>query len=420
MNYKNLSQKAKEELFLKVQAEYDALKKMGLSLDMSRGKPSFSQVDVSNDFFDLVNAKNGFLTKDGIDCRNYGIVDGIAEAKSLFAKILKVPVSNVICGGNSSLNMMFDCISQAFTHGFGGKPWAKQGKIKFLCPVPGYDRHFGICEHFGIEMIPIKMNADGPDMDLVEKLVKDKHVKGIWSIPKYSNPEGMVYSDEVVRRFANLKPKAKDFRIFWDNAYAVHNIGGDTSLLSLFDECKKAGNENLALQFTSTSKITFPGGGVAALAAGDEDIKRIKQRMNYQTIGPDKLNQLRHTKMFPNITVLKEHMKKHAAALRPKFEIVLKSFDSELKGIATWTKPKGGYFISLYVEEGLAKRVHTLCKDAGLILTGAGATYPYGKDPKDSNLRIAPSFPPEKELQQACKVLCAAVKLATLEKLLNQ
>lgn len=417
MNYKNLSQSEKEELFLKVKAEYESLKKSGLSLDMSRGKPSFSQIDISNDFFGLVDAEKGFCTNDGIDCRNYGIVDGIKELKVLFGKILKVPSDNIICGGNSSLNMMFDCIAQGMTHGFGDKPWLKQGKIKFLCPAPGYDRHFAICEHFGIEMITIKMNADGPDMDQIEKLVKDKRVKGVWCVPKYSNPEGMVYSNEVVKRFAALKPKAKDFRIFWDNAYAVHNLGTDTSLLSIFEECKKNGNENLVFEFTSTSKITFPGGGVAAMAAGSEDIKRLKQRMGYQTIGPDKLNQLRHAKMFPNITAVKEHMKKHAAALKPKFDIVLKAFDAELKDFASWTKPKGGYFISLYVEEGLAKRVHALCKDAGLVLTGAGATYPYGKDPKDSNLRIAPSFPPVEELEIACKVLCAAVKLATLEKL---
>ena len=418
MNYKNLSQSEKEELILKVKAEYDELKKSGLSLDMSRGKPSFSQIDISNDFFDLVNNNTGFCTADGIDCRNYGIVDGIKELKVLFGKILKAPSENVICGGNSSLNMMFDCVAQGMTHGFGDKPWAKQGKIKFLCPAPGYDRHFGICEHFGIEMITVEMNADGPNMDQIEKLVKDKRVKGVWCVPKYSNPEGIVYSSEVVKRFANLKPKAKDFRIFWDNAYAVHNLGSDTSLLSIFEECKKTGNENMVFEFTSTSKITFPGGGVAAMVAGDEDIKRLKQRMNYQTIGPDKLNQLRHAKMFPNVTSVKEHMKKHAAALKPKFEIVLKSFEKELKGIATWTKPKGGYFISLYVEDGLAKRVHTLCKEAGLVLTGAGATFPYGKDPKDSNLRIAPSFPPVEELEVACKVLCASVKLATLEKLL--
>ena len=415
MNYKNLSQSEKEELYSKIKTEYEELKKSGLALDMSRGKPSFSQIDISNDFFEFVNAKDGFCTKDGIDCRNYGILDGIKE---LFGKILKVPSENVICGGNSSLNMMFDCISQGMTHGFGDKPWSKQGKIKFLCPAPGYDRHFGICEYFGIEMIPVNMKADGPDMDQIEKLVKDKRVKGVWCVPKYSNPEGVVYSNEVVKRFANLKPKAKDFRIFWDNAYALHNFGSDTSLLSIFEECKNTGNDNLVIQFTSTSKITFPGGGVAALAAGDEDIKRLKQRMGYQTIGPDKLNQLRHAKMFPNITAVKEHMKKHAQVLKPKFDIVLNAFEAELKDIATWTKPKGGYFISLYVGEGLAKRVHTLCKEAGLVLTGAGATYPYGKDPNNSNLRIAPSFPPAQELEIACKVLCAAVKLATLEKLL--
>ncbi len=420
MNYKNLSQSKKEELYLQVKQEYAALKEMGLSLDMSRGKPSFSQIDISNDFFNFVNTENGFCTKDGIDCRNYGIADGIAELKDLFAKILNVPTSNVICGGNSSLNMMFDCVAQGMTHGFGDKPWSKQGKIKFLCPVPGYDRHFSICEYFGIEMIPVATNEFGPDMDEIEKLVKDKRVKGIWCVPKYSNPEGIVYSDEVVKRFAALKPKAKDFRIFWDNAYVLHNIGTDKKLLSIFDEAKKVGNNNIVLEFTSTSKITFPGGGVAALAAGDEDIKRLKQRISYQTIGPDKLNQLRHAKMFPNVKAVKEHMKKHAAALKPKFDIVLKSFKAELKDIAVWTEPKGGYFISLYVEEGLAKKVHTLCKEAGLILTGAGATFPYGKDPKDSNLRIAPSFPPLEELELACKVLCTSVKLATLEKLLNQ
>ena len=420
MNYKNLSNEEKQELYAQLKEEYNSLKNKGLSLDMSRGKPSFSQIDISNHFFGLLNAETGFSTKNGIDCRNYGVLEGIPELRNLFGKILKVPTENIICGGNSSLNMMFDCVSQGMTHGFGDKPWSKQGKIKFLCPVPGYDRHFSICEYFGIEMVPIKMNENGPDMDLVEKLIKDKKVKGIWCVPKYSNPEGIVYSDEVVKRFAALKPKAKDFRVFWDNAYIVHNINSDTTLLSIYEECQKTGNDNLVLEFTSTSKITFPGGGIAAVAAGNEDLKRLKNRFSHQTIGHDKLNMLRHAKMFPTLTALREHMKKHAAILKPKFEIVLKSFDNELKDIASWSKPKGGYFISLYVENGLAKKVHQLCKEAGLVLTGAGATYPYGKDPDDSNLRIAPSFPPNDELEIACKVLCTAVKLATLEKLLNQ
>ena len=420
MNYENMSNNELTHEFEKIKAEYNTICEKKLSLDMSRGKPSFEQIDISNHFFSLISPETGFLTESGIDCRNYGLLDGIPELKKLFSEILEVPEDNLIVGGNSSLNVMFDTISQGMTHGFGEEPWLKQEKIKFLCPVPGYDRHFAICEYFNIEMIPIETNENGPNMDLVEELIKDKQVKGIWCVPKFSNPEGIVYSDEVVKRFAALKPAAKDFRIFWDNAYVVHGLISDVKLLNIFNECKKNNNDNLVIEFTSTSKITFPGGGVAALAASDEDIKRLKQRLNYQTIGPDKLNQLRHSKMFPNLESLTEHMKKHASILKPKFDVVLNAFEENLKDIASWTKPLGGYFISLTVKSGLAKRIHELCLNAGLVLTQAGATYPYGNDPTDSNLRIAPSYPQIEELKKACEVLCVAVKYATLENLISK
>ena len=406
---------------LSVKAKYDELCAKGLTLYMSRGKPGPDQLSVSNELLDIVTADD-YKSKDGIDCRNYGGLDGLAELKELFSAILEVPVENVIVGGNASLNMMFDTISQCMTHGMGAEPWIKQGKVKFLCPVPGYDRHFGICQYFGIEMINVPMTVEGPDMDLVEELVKDSSVKGMWCVPKYSNPDGIVYSANVVRRLGHMKTAAEDFRIFWDNAYAVHPIFGECDkLLSLFDECKKAGNQNRAIMFTSTSKITFPGAGVAAMAAGDDDIKRIKLRMNYQTIGPDKLNHLRHAKYLPDLESVTEHMKLHAAKMRPKFETVLSVLDNELSklGIARWVKPCGGYFISMFTENGCAKRTVELCKNAGLILTGAGATYPYGVDPDDSNIRIAPSFPSPAELVDATELLCTSVKLATLEKMLN-
>ena len=403
-----------------VKQRYDELCKKGLKLDMSRGKPGPDQLSVSNDLFGLVTADD-YKSADGTDCRNYGGVDGLLELKKLFAHILDVPYSNVIVGGNASLNMMFDLISQCMTHGLGAEPWMKQGTVKFLCPVPGYDRHFGICQYFGIEMINVPMTAEGPDMDIVEELVKDPAVKGMWCVPKYSNPDGIVYSDEVVRRLAKMQT-ADDFRIFWDNAYAVHPIFGECDkLLSLFDECQKAGNPNRAIMFTSTSKITFPGAGVAAMAAGDDDIRRIKGRLAYQTIGPDKLNHLRHARYLPNIDAVHEHMKLHAAKMQPKFEVVLRVLDRELSdiGIARWVNPRGGYFVSMFVEKGCAKKTVQLCKDAGLVLTGAGATYPYGIDPDDSNIRIAPSFPSPEELNVATELLCVASKLAVLEKLLN-
>lgn len=420
--YYEMSKEQLKSEYTSVKAEYEHLRSMGLSLDMSRGKPGFDSMNMSASLFELVGNQTGFKNESGIDCRNYGGLDGLVELKKLFAEILGLEPEQIIVGGNSSLNMMFDTVAQAMTHGMGGEPWLKQGEVKFLCPVPGYDRHFSITEYFGIKMIPVAMNDEGPDMDAVEELIKDEKVKGIWCVPKYSNPEGITYSDSVVKRMASLKPAAEDFRIFWDDAYAVHDLydEGDT-LLNLYDECVKAGNPDLPIIFTSTSKITFPGAGVAAEAASPRNVALLKGRMKYQTIGPDKLNQLRHARMFKSIEDVKKHMKKHADVLRPKFEEVLTQLDSQLKDkkIARWTYPKGGYFISLYVQNGCAKRVEELCSDAGLVLTPAGAAYPYGLDPDDSNIRIAPSYPSIEEIKIASAVLCVAVKLATLEKLLK-
>ena len=414
----------KEELkteFEKVKKEYAHLTTLGLHLDMSRGKPGADQMDLSKRIFDLVGNDLGFKNKDGVDCRNYGGLDGLVELKELFAGILGLLPSQIIVGGNSSLNMMYDTIAQAMTHGLGGEPWMKQGDIKFICPVPGYDRHFAITEHFGIKMIAVPNTAEGPDMDKIEELIKDPSVKGMWCVPKYSNPEGITYSDETVKRLAAMKPAAKDFRIFWDNAYVIHDLydEGD-KLLNIYDECVKAGNPDLVIMFTSTSKITFPGAGVAAQAASPNNVEMLKSRMQFQTIGPDKLNQLRHARMFRSVNDVKEHMKEHAAILRPKFESVLKELDKELSGleIASWNRPKGGYFISLNVMNGCAKRVEELCAGAGMILTKVGATYPYGLDENDSNIRIAPSFPPVEEIKKASVVLCVSVRYAVLEKLL--
>ena len=408
--------------FSAVKSEYEKLRSLHLSLDMSRGKPGGDNMDLSSEMFDRVGNDSGFKNISGIDCRNYGGLDGLLELKKLFGEILGMPEDQIIVGGNSSLNMMYDTIAQAMTHGMGGEAWCKQDDLKFLCPVPGYDRHFAITEHFGIELIPVPTNDEGPDMEVVEEWVKDSTVKGIWCVPKYSNPEGITYSDAVVKRMAALKPAAADFRIFWDDAYAVHDLYDDgDKLLNLYNECVKAGNPDLPIIFTSTSKITFPGAGVAAQAASPNNVALIKSRMKFQTIGPDKLNQLRHARCFKSIEDVKAHMKRHANILRPKFEAVLSELDAQLgnKGIARWTKPKGGYFISLYVLDGCAKRVEQLCANAGMILTPAGATYPYGKDPKDANIRIAPSYPSVEEITTASKVLCTAVKYAALEKLLG-
>jgi aspartate/methionine/tyrosine aminotransferase len=404
--------------------EYGEYKAKQLNLDMSRGKPNSEQINITQDMLTLLADPADCFTEAGADTRNYGIFDGIPEAKRLFAELLDVPPSNIIVGGNSSLNLMYDTLVRAMLFGVpgGDKPWGKYDKVKFLCPSPGYDRHFAVCDALGIEMVTVPMTAYGPDMDVAEKIASaDETVKGIWSIPKYSNPAGITYSDETVRRFAGLKTAAKDFRIMWDNAYAVHDLyeTSDT-LLNLFTEAKKAGAEDKLYIFTSTSKISFPGAGVAVVAASDANIKDIKNRMTYQTIGHDKINQLRHVKYFKDLDGIKNHMKKHAEFLRPKFDLVLNELKKELKpfGIGKWAAPRGGYFISLDLPDGCAKRTYNLAKEAGVTLTAAGATFPYGIDPRDSNLRIAPTYPSNGELSDAIKILCICAKIAAAEKYL--
>lgn len=425
MQMKQMTKEQLEQTQRELKAQYDELCKSGLSLDMSRGKPGPDQLDLCDEVLQVKLSGRECYTEGGFDCRNYGILDGIPEMKQLFSELLDIPTEQIIVGGNSSLNMMYDTIARAFTFGFynSDRPWSKEEKLKFLCPAPGYDRHFAISELFGIEMITIPMRSDGPDMDLVEQYVStDAAVKGIWCIPKYSNPSGVTYSDEVVRRFAALKPAAKDFRIFWDNAYAVHDLydEGDT-LLNLLKECEAAGNPDMPLMFSSTSKITFPGSGVALMAASVNNLEFAKRQLTIQTIGPDKLNQLRHVKALRNKAGVLEFMKRHAGVLRPKFELVLETLDRELGdlGIASWSRPRGGYFVSFDATEGTAKTIFDLCKKAGLTLTNVGATFPYGKDPLDRNLRLAPSYPSLEELQNALQVFCVCVKLATVQKLLN-
>ena len=423
--YKDMT---REELFAekeKLEAMYQDYKGQNLALNMSRGKPSASQLDLSKGMMDVLKSDSNLTCEDGTDCRNYGVLDGIPEAKRLLAGMIGAKPEQVIVYGNSSLNVMYDSVARCMYEGvLGGKPWALQGKVKFLCPVPGYDRHFGITEHFGVEMINVPMTPDGPDMDMVEKLVsEDPQVKGIWCVPKYTNPQGYVYSDETVRRFANLKPAAEDFRIFWDNAYSIHHLYDDKRdvILELLNECVKAGNPNMVLKFISTSKVSFPGSGIAALAASEANLEDAKKYMRVQTIGHDKLNQLRHVRFFKDMQGMYAHMRKHADILRPKFEKVWEVLDRELGGleIGTWTKPLGGYFISFDSMEGCAKAIVAKAKEAGLVLTGAGATYPYGKDPKDSNIRIAPSFPTVEELAVAVEIFVLSVKLVSIDKLLE-
>lgn len=413
------SELTREELIAErsaLEKRYNEFKAKGLKLDMSRGKPGADQLDLSSGINDVKD-----FVENGVDYRNYGILDGIPECKKLFADLMGVEPKNVIIGPNASLTLMFDYISQCYTHGAGDAPWCTLKSVKFLCPVPGYDRHFTILEHFGIEMINIKMNEDGPDMDSIEEYVKDESVKGIICVPKYSNPQGITFSDDVVRRIAALKPAAKDFRIIWDNAYCIHDLddNGD-ELLNIFNVLSEYSNEDMVVEFCSTSKITFPGAGVSALIASDNNIASIKKRLNAQTISYDKMNQQRHVKFFGDANGVRNHMKKHAAILKPKFDMVLRHLDNELsgRGIASWVSPKGGYFISLDVLEGCAKRVGELCKEAGVTLTTVGATFPYGKDERDSNIRIAPSYPPVEELDLAAELLCICVRLAAAEKYL--
>ena len=423
--YKELSENELLALKEDLNKQYEEAKAKGLKLDMSRGKPSPSQLDMERDFLEVIRSDTNLKTTSGVDCRNYGLLDGIPEAKKLMADMIGVAQDKIIVFGNSSLNIMYDTVARSMLFGvLGSTPWCKLDKVKFLCPVPGYDRHFAITEQFGIEMINVPMTCDGPDMDLVEKYVnEDPAVKGIWCVPKYSNPQGYTYSNETVKRFASLKPAAEDFRIYWDNAYAIHDLYEDKNdqLLEILGECEKAGNADMVYEFVSTSKVTFPGSGISALASSKANLDSIKDTMTIQTIGPDKLNQLRQVLYLKNIDGMKAHMMKHAAIMRPKFEAIEEVLSKELDGleIGSWTKPNGGYFISFEAMEGCAKEIVSKCKEAGVVLTGAGATYPYKKDPKDSNIRIAPTFPSEEELSIATDLFVLCVKLVSAEKLLK-
>ena len=424
-SYKEMNKEELVSLKAELEKQFEEAKGKGLKLDMSRGKQSTAQLDMTMGVIGTLAPDSELRTLDGVDCRNYGLLEGIPEARHLLGDMMGVPAENVIVFGNSSLSIMYDAVSHAMIHGvMGSTPWCKLDKVKFLCPVPGYDRHFKITEYFGIEMINIPLKEDGPDMDLVEKYVNsDPAVKGIWCVPKYSNPSGISYSDEVVRRFANLKPAAEDFRIYWDNAYAIHHLYDDKQdeILEILSECEKAGNPDIVYEFCSTSKVTFAGGGIAGLASSLANVEAIKKSMTIRTIGYDKINQLRHAKYFNDKAGLLEHMKKHAEIIRPKFEAVLNVLNKEIGGlgIGEWTKPVGGYFISFDAMEGCAKAIVAKCKEAGVVLTGAGATFPYGKDPKDSNIRIAPTFPTPEEMAAATDLFVLCVKLVSVNKLLE-
>ena len=428
---KTYDQMTKEELLQeqeKLQKEYKGFEEAGLQLNMARGKPERAQLDLSMPMMDLLDSKSDCRAEDGTDCRNYGELDGIPEAKQLMAEIMECRPEQVIVFGNASLNVMFDAVARYMLHGVcGGTPWCQQGKVKFLCPVPGYDRHFAVTECLGIEMINVPLGEDGPDMDLVEQLVgSDPLIKGIWCVPKYANPTGISYSDEVVRRFATMKTAADDFRIFWDNAYCVHHLYEEADkqdqILNILDECEAAGNPDRVLEFASTSKITFAGAGISAMAASENNLKDAKAVMTIQTIGYDKLNQLRHVLFLKDRAGVDAHMMKHAAILRPKFEKVEQMLSEEITplGIGSWVSPRGGYFISFNTLPGCAKRIVGLAKDAGVVLTGAGAPFPYGKDPEDTVIRLAPSFPSMDELIEATKIFICSVKLASVEKYLAQ
>ncbi len=427
---KAYAEMSKEELLKEKEAleqQFKDVEAKGLDLNMARGKPSKAQLELSNGLMDVLNSDSYFNDETGTDCRNYGIGEGIPEAKRLMGDMSEVDPDDMIIFGNSSLNIMFDTVSRSYSHGVcGNTPWCKLDNWKFLCPVPGYDRHFKITEFFGAEMINIPMTPEGPDMDLVEQYVNnDPSVKGIWCVPKYSNPQGYSYSDETVRRFAALTPAAPDFRIFWDNAYSIHHLYDDPAhqdvILEILDECRAAGHPDIVYKFISTSKVTFPGSGLAALAASKANLDDVRKFMAVQTIGHDKLNQLRHVRFFGNMANMHAHMSRHAEILRPKFEAVENTFEQELGGlgIGEWTKPNGGYFIAFDSLDGCAKAIVAKCAEAGVKLTPAGATFPYGKDPRDRNIRIAPSFPPLDELKEATKVFTLAVKLVSIDKLLE-
>ena len=421
-SFREMSKEELQAQEVEVNKKYQEFKDLHLSLNMARGKPAPDQIDHANG---MLETMTDYHAKDGLDVRNYGVLDGIPEMKEIFSDLLDIPAKNIIVGGNASLNLMFDQMMRLVVFGTAGeKPWGQLEKVKFLCPAPGYDRHFAITERFGIEMINIPMSESGPDMGMVEEYVsKDASVKGIWCVPKYSNPQGYTYSEETVKRMAALKPAAEDFRIFWDNAYVIHDLYDDKKdeIADIISECEKAGNPDMVFEFASTSKVSFPGSGIAALATSANNIADIKKQLTIQTIGHDKLNQLRHVRFFKDINGLKEHMRKHAEFIRPKFEAVEEVFEKELSGlgIGSWTEPNGGYFISFEAMDGCAKAIAAKCKEAGVKLTGAGATFPYGKDPKDSNIRIAPSFPTPEELKQAADLFVLCVKLVSVEKILE-
>lgn len=425
MKYSEMSKEELGEQLEILNKEYEDVKAEGLKLDMSRGKPSSAQLDVSNGLLATIGNDGHWVSESGIDCRNYGFLEGIPEARKLMGDLMEVPAENVFVCGNASLNVMYDCVASSMLFGvMGSTPWCRLDKVKFLCPVPGYDRHFKITESLGIEMINIPMTADGPDMDMVERLVsEDASVKGIWCVPKYSNPQGYVYSDETVRRFASLKPAAEDFRIYWDNAYAIHYIYDDSiEIPEILSECEKAGNPDIVYEFCSTSKISYAGSGISALASSLANLEWIKKRLTVQTISYDKINQLRHVLYFKDGDGLRAQMKKHADFLRPKFDAVLEILERELggTGAGSWIKPMGGYFISFDTMPGCAKAVVAKCKEAGVVLTGAGAPFPYGVDPEDSNIRLAPSYPSLDELKKAAQLFTLCVKIAAIEKLLAE
>ena len=428
MNVKAFSAMTQDELqnvYAREQAKLDKWSERNLTLDLTRGKPNQAQLDLSSEMLSIISDRGDCFSASGLDCRNYGILDGLPETKKLFSDLLDIPAEQILVLGNSSLNVMYDTLVRAMLFGVAGgyEPWSRQGRIKFICPSPGYDRHFTMCRTLGIEMIPVKMNADGPDMDEVYNIAcSDPAVKGIWCVPKFSNPEGVTYSDEVVDLMAAMKPAAPDFRIFWDNAYAVHEIyDEEVPLANIFKLAKEYGTEDNIFYFASTSKITFPGSGLAIMAASEKNLEQIRPIIATQTIGYDKINQMRHVKFFKDADGLRAHMRHHAAILRPKFELVENLFESELGGldIAHWTTPKGGYFISLYVPDGCARRVYQLARSVGVTLTTAGSTYPYGRDPHNNNLRIAPTFPENDELKLAIEILCSCIRLAAAEKMMK-
>ena len=421
MKYTEMTLAERQGAYAAEKARFEELKNLGLKLNMARGKPGTEQLDIVMDIFSVLPTNADYISS-GIDSRNYGELSGIPEAKVLFADILGCKPSQVFVGGNASLQLMYDAISKAYTHGLkrSVRSWSEEPVVKWLCPAPGYDRHFKVSETFGMELITIPMTAEGPDMDAVEEWIQDPAVKGMWNVPKYSNPQGITYSDAVIERIAAMKPAAPDFMLMWDNAYCIHEFASDfVPFPDIISLCEKFGNDHMCYEFASTSKVTFPGAGVGVMAASEENIAYFTKLMSIQTIGFDKINQLRHVRYLKDKENTLALMKRHAEILRPKFEAVLHGLDTEIAplGIASWERPVGGYFVSLDGMEGTAKRTLALCAEAGVTMTGAGATFPYGVDPADRNIRIAPTLPPVEELKQAVDVLCTCLKLATLEKL---